>query len=758
LLLSQYQDTTSLSKTLIMLDVYRAQVVLLPDTVDGPVRMALENATEELDSDMQEWPRRYFNEVRGADQIKQLAVLNEEAYEKTALSNGGFHLEQLCGSVTDKYLALAASAAILKYSELRTSTCFASHTLPVRYQQSFGIMGLDVKTIRQLELVQNARSGRQFDSLLGVINHTKSPAGTRLLRQSILQPLILQHSIVARQNSVQALLGNESLFFDLRKVFESSFLDFDKVLRGLSNVQMKCDEANAIKTVSGLISLKHSLNLVQDLATVLEASRDPILSAIQEGCASPVISELMATIHEVMNEDTQMGSGGKGVNARTQQVFVVKAGLDPLLDVARQTYSDVIEKIYAYGAELAASTATASLKISQDTSRGFFLSCKITEEGNLPANFLIHRTRKGQKIQGQTRDLSSLNQQYKETWSKIMELTQRAVEKVVHAIREEMAALYSISDSVAILDMLLSFATLVTCTDNWVLPDLSSDKPIAISKGRHPLVEALQTSTAFVPNDTLLRKGQNMTIITGANMAGKSTYLRQVGIITILGHMGCYVPAEFAELRLTDRILTRLGSEGGIADVNASGFYQEMQETSYILENVTDSSLVLIDELCRGTSNMEGAAIAFAVAEQLAVTDAFVLMVTHHLSLTKLEDNLLNVKTECFSVSGEGGSGELDFSHKLQAGSFTDVGYGITVASNHGIPLDVTDKAIKISKILLANREADAPQENEAENERADIHELATILLSAMSNATLPEQHLRDYLRSLKDRFGIAGA
>ena len=216
------------------------------------------------------------------------------------------------------------------------------------------------------------------------------------------------------------------------------------------------------------------------------------------------------------------------------------------------------------------------------------------------------------------------------------------------------------------------------------------------------------------------------------------------------------MPAEFAELRLTDRILTRLGSEGGIADVNASGFYQEMQETSYILENVTDSSLVLIDELCRGTSNMEGAAIAFAVAEQLAVTDAFTLMVTHHLALTKLEDNLLNVKAECFSVL-KSGSGDLTFSHKLQAGSFSDVGYGIVVASMHGIPQDVTDKAVKISETLSANRAATAQQDNDEENERADIHELATILLSAR-NATLPEKDMRDYFSSLKVRFGITGA
>jgi len=411
--------------------------------------------------------------------------------------------------------------------------------------------------------------------------------------------------------------------------------------------------------------------------------------------------------------------------------------------------------VYAYAEELTEDPSTASLKLAQDTSRGYYLTCKAAEEGNLPPNFLIHRTRKGQKIQGLTSELSSMNQQFKESLTKIMELTQRAVGKVIVAVREEMGILYSISDSIAILDMLMSFATQVTCAETaWNKPELTHDNPIVISKGRHPQMEALQPQT-FQPNDTFLRKGQNFTLVTGANMAGKSTYLRQTGLITILGHIGSYVPADFCQLRLTDKILTRLGSEGGIADVNASGFYSEMQDTSYILENVTDSSLVLIDELCRGTSNTEGAAIAFAVAENLADTDAFTLFTTHHQELMALESILLNVCTSCFVV-GDSIPGDLKHTHKLESGFSIQPGFGIRVAETVGIPHDVIQKAEAIRDTLVAHNEATAPATHQEHDSRSLTHELATILLSIARNSTLPETDMREYLRNLKGRYGIA--
>jgi len=453
----------------------------------------------------------------------------------------------------------------------------------------------------------------------------------------------------------------------------------------------------------------------------------------------------MSTIHEVIQEEA---TPGKGVHARTQQVFAVKPGVEPLLDVARASYSDAVEKIYAYADEFAASCSVASLKIAQDKQRGFYLVCKATEERSLP-EMVISAKRKGQQFQCTTRELCSLNQQFKESLHKVMELTARAVEKVVVAVREEMAALYSISDSIAMLDMLMSFATLVMCQEpEWCKPELKRDTPLAIQGGRHPIVEALNP-TSFEPNDTFLQKGSNFHIITGPNMAGKSTYLRQVAIINILGHMGMYVPADIAQLRLTDKILTRLGGDGGIAD--ASGFFMEMRDTSYILENVTETSLVIIDELCRGTSHREGAAIAFAVAEELACSEAYILFTSHHIEMTSIGNNILNIDSYCFSVESTEESGKLAFSHKLGSGACTEIGYGITVAAMQGMPPELIQKAHGISAILAANREQIGGN-GEDLGDKKDVHELATILL-ALRNATLPEADMREYLRELKTTY-----
>jgi len=387
----------------------------------------------------------------------------------------------------------------------------------------------------------------------------------------------------------------------------------------------------------------------------------------------------------------------------------------------------------------------------QDKTKGYYLTVKAAEEGHLDQRFL-QRVRKGQKVHCTTKDLRSLNQQLKESLATIMTLSHKAVQELLRTVREEMGVLYAIADSVSLLDVLMSFATTVMLTENWQRPSLGeTDSPIAIQKGRHPVLEAC-SSNIFCPNDTFLQKGENLQIITGPNMAGKSTYLRQVALICVLAHMGSYVPADFAQLRITDRLILLSGNDA--SDLNTSSFMAEMRSTAFILQHMTNQTLLIVDEVGRGTSSIEGAALSWAICEEILSSDAYCLFATHHTPLAQLGSMYASATNLCFSMALENeGSENADQRHTLSAGSCTEVKYGITLAASQGMDRDVIVKAQSIAAILLSiSAQEEGRKRRSEEEEESASHELASLLL-ALPNSTLSDSGLRGYLRDLKARF-----
>ena len=540
-------------------------------------------------------------------------------------------------------------------------------------------MFLDTATRRNLEITQNSRDSKRYGSLLWVIDKTKTSMGARMLRNWMDQPLINSKKINARLDGVESLINNNPL----RTELVESLKQIKDIERIVSKVAYKSVNPKELRT------LGESLAILPQIKAALKTEKSTILTKIYNN-----IDE-MRDVSELLLKAIK-----SDCKTLLREGDFIADGFNVDLDNLRNARANGREILAKIEAEEKASTGIKNLKVGYNKVFGYYIEVTNSSKEKVPYRYVRKQTLANAE-RYITEELKQVEDMVLGADEKALALELKIFDEIIAVIKENTSALKISANAVAQLDTLISFAE-VSLENNYCKPIISTDlDSISIIKGRHPVVEKIIGLNQFVPNDFIIDKKENRTmIITGPNMAGKSTYMRSVAIITLLAHIGCYVPAESAEIEVTDRIFTRIGASDDLV-FGQSTFMMEMTEVATILKNATDKSLLILDEIGRGTSTCDGLSIAWAVIEY--VTNNFktkTLFSTHYHELTELEGMLDGVKN--YKIMVREIDGQVIFTHKITRGG-ANKSFGIEVAKLAGIPQTVLDRATTISKKLEQN-------------------------------------------------------
>ncbi len=540
-------------------------------------------------------------------------------------------------------------------------------------------LALDLTARRNLELLETMRNKEKRGSLLGVLDRTKTAMGKRLMRKFIEQPLVNVAQIVRRQNAVTELVGAPAARDELGEAL-SNVYDLERLMT---------------KVIYG------SVNPRELKALSYTASHLPAVKKVTAGFSGPLLGELHDCI-DLMEDIRDLIDRAIGDDPPVvlKDGGFIKDGFNKELDELRDLYKNA--KGYIAGIEQSEreKTGIKNLKIGYNRVFGYYIEVSKGNVSLVPDTYIRKQTLTNCE-RYITEELKSLESRVLTASEKMIVLEQDIFDEVRRFVAGRLGAVQETAYAVAQLDVLCSFAQ-VAVDNQYVCPEISVDGEIEIIDGRHPVVEQMLGGAPFVPNDTKLdEKDNRVAVITGPNMAGKSTYMRQVAIITIMAQMGCYVPAKSAKIGVVDKIFTRVGASDDLAS-GQSTFMVEMSEVANILKNATSHSLIILDEIGRGTSTFDGMSIARAVVEYIVKTkkiSAKTLFATHYHELSILEKELPGVKN--YNIVAKKRGDDIIFLRKIVRGGADD-SYGIEVAKLAGVPAPVVNRA----KEVLAELEA----------------------------------------------------
>ncbi|KAF9131365.1 MutS protein msh4 [Mortierella sp. 14UC] len=661
-ILCQIADSQTYVRTLQKLNLYEPAEILVPATAVDPVNSKLVNIIKKTmpSSTITPIARRSFNDSTGLEYIKKYIIKEGSA--------------SLLLGIPTKYFCLAATAAVMQHIEESRHAIFLTHSVRFKYQICQGSMVIDCATARNLELTMNLSSQNDKDTLFGILNETLTPMGARLLRSNILQPLTDERTIQTRLDCVQELSQVEDRFYALKTSLKV-LGDVDHLITSFIQVPTKPSVKHSEQCINHVINLKHTLHAVSGVARSLGECQNRLLVTIHRLLTDPRLEKFSENIDEVIEKNVVLEKTAVGI--RHQRCFAVKAGCNGLLDVARQTYketvNDIMDATNRYVQEYG-----INLKVQFNVTMGYYYTTTVEQLGGneVPLVF-INVVKKSKSLAFTTLELVKKNAKINDSLTEVYLMSDKIVSDLSSNIRGEIGALYKASEAIAMLDMLLSFAHQCTISD-FIRPEFTDT--LVIKQGRHPILEKISLS-AFVSNDTYAGSANTFQIITGPNMSGKTTYLRQVALLTIMAQIASFVPAEYASFRIVDQLLSRICNEDCI-ELNASTFMNEMKETAYIVENATEKSLVIIDELGRGTSPHDGLGIAFAVCEELIHNRAVVFFATHFRELTTTltaYHNVVNLHLETEMTRDQGETPGVSFKYRLAQGSASEEHYAKTL-------------------------------------------------------------------------------
>ena len=633
---------------------------------------------------------RQFGTKRFTFELDDWVFAEQNAREKLLRHFGvktlkGFGVEHMKSGVV-------ASGAILQYLEMTQHTQIGHITSLARIEEERYVR-LDRFTIRNLELLAPMQDDGA--SLLNVIDRTVSPMGSRLLRRWVVFPLKDEKPINDRLDSVEYFFRKP----DFRQCIDDQLQRVGDLERIISKV--------AVGRVSPreVVQLKVALEAVQPVKTECLGADSEVLKRVGEQlCLCTSLRERIA--REVCSDPPQIVAKGGVINTG------VNAELDELRNIA-YSGKDYLLKIQQREME---QTGIASLKIGYNNVFGYYLEVRNTYKDNVPADWIRKQT-----LANAERYITPELKEYEEkilgAEDKILALEQKLFADLVLSMQEFIPQIQINANLIARLDCLLSFAKTAE-EHRYVRPQIDSSDVIDIHKGRHPVIETqLPVGESYVPNDIELdSEHQQIMIITGPNMAGKSALLRQTALIVLMAQIGCFVPAESARVGMVDKIFTRVGASDNIA-LGESTFMVEMTEAANILNNVSPKSLVLFDELGRGTSTYDGISIAWAIVEYLhehPKAHARTLFATHYHELNEMEKNFQRIKN--YNVSVKEIDGKVIFLRTLQRGG-SEHSFGIHVAEIAGMPRSI----VKRAEVILKQLEADNASVGTAGRPMADI-------------------------------------
>ncbi|KAJ4485332.1 muts domain V-domain-containing protein [Lentinula aciculospora] len=750
--LVQLSDCQTYVKTLHQMHLHKPSLILVPDTFlsvsdaaltaigrsskrDTNSSLLVEFIREEFpDTQLEPIPRKYWNESSGLEFIQQLCVEDEE--------RAGTIL-----AVSSKYYVLSACSALFKHAEIRQNTRFSAGSLRIRYSPVDGTMMIDPESARNLELVGNMSHRKSYHSIFGILNHTYTAMAARLLRVNILSPITVQSSIDARLDVVEELIQDEDLFNEVRSALKTfKHVDFDKLIAMLAaseNIVTSSAKA-ASNRVTQMLNLRNVVRNLPLLQKALANTKSQLLRIIHEMLSDERLGTIDSLIRASLNEDTAPTKHGiAAVNAR---VYAVKANYNRLLDVARETYKENVGDIYTLCNNLTEAHELPLTLVYQET--GFVFSLRKSDiEGELPKGFINVTLKKG-KWQSSSMELKKMNARMQDALDETLILSDKIIQDLVTEILVNVGALYKASEAVALVDMLWAFSH-SSIMRNYVRPEFTGT--LAVKSGRHPILETVQSAGTLVPNDIFCDDSSSFQIVQGPNMSGKSTYLRQVGLLLVMAMCGSFVPAEYASFRIHDALLTRLSNDDDL-EKSLSTFASEMATSAMILGLASERSLVLVDELGRGTSPREGIGISHAIAEGLIEQKCFVFFATHFAELSTTlsrQPSVVNLHLAVQRTRHSESNFGLSFQYKIVDGAPEDnTHYGLELARLADLPGDVLTEASRVSKHLteLQTRHQEQSDSSKIAMRRKTLLKLRTNLTQAFEHSALPDEELLAYI------------
>ncbi len=579
-------------------------------------------------------------------------------------------------NIEERSFAVASINALIEYIE-QTQMTSLDHINKITVYQISKYMSLDMNARRNLEITEKMRDKSKKGTLLWVLDKTSTSMGGRHLRRRLNDPLIDTLEINRRLEAVKELKENVMLRGDvidnLKKVYDIERLA-GKMAYGNANAR-------------DMITLKNSLARLPELRKVLENCTSAMLKDIYDNLDE--LQDIYELIEKSIVDDPPMTVKDGGI---------IKMGYDEEVDKLKTATTEGKNWIIQLEADEKEKTGIKNLKVGFNKVFGYFIEVTKSNLDQVPERYIRKQTLTNAE-RYITEELKNLENQILGAEEKVVSLEYDLFTKIREEIAKNVIRLQKTATMVSTLDVLASFAQ-VAEDMNYCMPQVDNSGVIDIKGGRHPVIEKMLGAGEFVENDTYLDKDENrLSIITGPNMAGKSTYMRQVALITLMAQVGSFVPAEEAKIGVVDKIFTRVGASDDLS-MGQSTFMVEMMEVATILKEATPNSLVILDEIGRGTSTYDGLSIAWAVAEYIANKEkcgAKTLFATHYHELTELENKVEGVKNYSIAVKEKGE--DIIFLRKIVRGG-TDESYGIHVARLAGVPKLVTEEANKILKSL----------------------------------------------------------
>ena len=614
------------------------------------------------------------NDIRGLNGQPQ-AWFQQRTAEETLYSH--FHLTQLTSlGLADRKNATRAAGALLRYLH-ETQKNSLEHIRSLRFSENGRTMLLDQNTRRNLELTESLRGDRRKGTLLGLIDKTSTAMGGRLLRSWVEQPLLDPNEIGGRLDAVEELVSNRILGMSLAEELEGVY-DMERLMNKVAYRNMNARDCLAL-----CASLKRIPGIKKQLDTVRSSEMIRIREELDP------LEDLTELLEKAIHPDAPVTITEGGI---------IRGGYSTVLDEYREAQTSGKQWILDLEASEREKTGIRNLRIQYNKVFGYYIEITRSFLNQVPERYIRKQTL--------TNAERFMTPELKEIEQKIIGAQEQSVRlelQIFSEIRERIAGridgIQKTARAVKKLDVYQSLSRAAS-ENRYVRPSINTEGILSISEGRHPVVEQNTRDEPFVPNDTLLDCDDNrMMIITGPNMAGKSTYMRQVALICLMAQIGSFVPAREANLPVCDRIFTRVGASDDLAS-GQSTFMVEMSETAHILRNATKNSLIILDEIGRGTSTFDGLSIAWAVVEYIADKEkigAKTLFATHYHELSELEGHLEGVKNYCISVKEHGE--DVLFLRKIIRGG-ADRSFGVHVARLAGVPHPVIIRAHEIQARL----------------------------------------------------------
>lgn len=690
----------------------------LPETIEGKLLKYIREQFPYLN--ISRVPRRHFNDKDGLDLVKK--VCSEKHKDIMEL-------------ITTKYYALSAVSGLLKYLELSMNLNFVKNSLKLDFNAKYGHMLIDVDTTQKLELlgpaVASSTKGNRA-SLYDLLNNCVTRIGKRSLRAKILEPSCDTADIQSIHECIAEL--NRSEFFELNvqlSVILKNFYSVDR-LHKLAIILFRDDSMRAAEIlINQTLQLKRCLENIPLLQERLEPLSSKIFQDINECLGDVRFQKMLEHIDKVVNKDVlsyRSDSGGQ----LYQKISCIQNGISNLIDLSRDVYIQLTTEIREQTAALSTKCGQA-FKTNYTTAKGFHLQLMVsahTSVTDFPDELQVLELKRNTCFLTTT-EITKLNIRLKSVIEEIIIQSNVVLASMLADIAQEMDVIYDLTGFIGTLDVLLSLSK-VSAYDGFTRPTFADE--IRIVDGVHPLLERNVERTIAVPNNVIATPDYNFFLITGPNMSGKTVYIKMIAILQIMAQLGCYIPTASAQLRITDRIFSRIGSSESI-EKKSSSFVAEIKTMEYILKNVTANSLVIIDELCQTTNPREGAQLGWELCEQLIclrgiankgqyfvsaenaenalnesfntrssslkdarleeITAPFIFLTSHYHSLTKLANSYFNAVNLCLNAEEILTNNErhLKYNYSIQEGVTNIESYGLALAKTIRFPLSIVPRA-----------------------------------------------------------------